>query len=286
MAHASATPPPLPKVVPPLVADFVLRALVKEPDRRHPSAGDFGRTALALAHQLHESPATADAGAGTSRAGGDTRLLTAATPAAAGSTTAAAEGTAPAPPTAPSRDDDLRHQRKVRNVLVAVGVVVVLLGFLLLRSCTGPAYARMPSVVGMSYAKASAALSAVGLQADRRAVHTGAAPAGRVLRQSENPGARLTKGTAVTLTVSAGPPIVQIRAADLLGRKIGDVERELTDQHLRVAVVTAPSQAAPGTVTAVAPTGALREGSTVTVTVAAAPAPPKKPKHGHHDHGD
>jgi serine/threonine-protein kinase len=209
-------------------------------------------------------------------------VLTATDTAAA---TASAERATDAPPTTPTRGDDVRHQRKVRNILVAVGVAVVLLGFLLLRACSGPAYARMPSVVGLSYAKAAAALSDVGLQADRRAVHTSAAPTGTVLRQSEDPGARLTKGTAVTLTVSAGPPIVQIRAADLLGRQIGDVERELTDQHLRVAVVTAPSQAAPGTVTAVAPTGALREGSTVTVTVAAAPAPPKKPEHGHHDHG-
>jgi tRNA A-37 threonylcarbamoyl transferase component Bud32 len=262
MAHATATPPALPKDVPPLVSDFVMRAMEKEPERRQPSAGDFGRTALALAHQLHASPAADDVAAEPQRTGGDTRVMTAAVPAA-----------------------DVRQQRKVRNVLIAVGVAVVLLGFLLLRSCTGPTYARMPSVVGSSYAKASAALRAVGLQADRRTVHTGAAPAGTVIRQSERPGTRLTKGTAVTLTVSAGPPIVQIRAADLLGRRLGDVERELTDQHLRVAVVSAPSPSEPGTVTAVAPTGALREGSTVTLTVAAAPKPPKD-KHGHHDHGD
>jgi tRNA A-37 threonylcarbamoyl transferase component Bud32 len=277
MAHATATPPALPKDVPALVSDFVMRAMEKEPERRQPSAGDFGRTALALAHQLHESPAGGRVAGEPQRSGGDTRVMTAAVPAAAPA--------APAPPTAEGVVADARQQRKVRNVLIAVGVAVVLLGFLLLRSCTGPTYARMPSVVGSSYTKASAALRAVGLQADRRAVHTGAAPAGTVIRQSEPPGTRLTKGTTVTLTVSAGPPIVQIRAADLLGRRLGDVERELTDQHLRVAVVSAPSPAEPGTVTAVAPTGALREGSTVTLTVAAAPKPPKD-KHGHHDHGD
>ena len=292
MAHATATPPPLPKDVPALVRDFVMRAMEKEPERRQPSAGDFGRTALALAHQLHDAPAVADVVDEPPSRSGDTRLLTAAVPSAAG---AAAASTAPTaddvPPTATARPAattgarDVRHQRKVRNILLAVGVAVVLLGFLVLRSCTGPTYARMPSVVGSSYAKASAALGAVGLTADRRAVHTTSAPPGTVLRQSERPGTRLTKGTTVTLTVSAGAPIVQIRAADLLGRQLGDVERELTGQHLRVAVVSAPSQATPGTVTAVAPTGALREGSTVTLTVAANPKPPKD-KHGHHDHGD
>jgi len=268
MAHATATPPALPKDVPSLVSDFVMRAMEKDPVRRHPSAGDFGRTALALATQLHEvgdaaEPATV---AVPAEPAGGTRVMTAATPTA----------------------DDGRQQRKVRNVMVAVGVVVVLLGFLLIRSCSGPTYVRMPSVVGTSYAKASAALDAAGLRADRRAVHTGAAPAGTVVRQSERPGTRLSKGTAVTLTVSAGPPIVRIRAADLLGRQIGDVQQELTSEHLRVDVVSTRSTQPAGTVTAVAPTGALREGSTVTVTVAATPAPPPKhnDKRGHHDHGD
>ncbi|HET6816972.1 MAG TPA: protein kinase [Mycobacteriales bacterium] len=277
MAHATATPPPLPKDVPPLVADFVLRAMEKDPARRPSSAGDFGRTALALATQLHDEPATAESPPATGPRPGETRLLTAPAVAAVAS-----------PPTAttPAADADAaRQQRRVRNVLIAIGAAVVLLGFLLLRSCGGPAYASMPSVVGTPYAKAVAALERVGLQADRRAVHTAAAPPGTVIRQSERAGTRLSKGTTVTLTVSAGPRTVQVRAEDLLGRRLPDVERALTAEHLRVAVVSAPSHAPAGTVTAVAPTGALREGSTVTVTVAAAPTP-AKPKHGHHDHGD
>src|SRR4051795_9068555 len=55
MAHATATPPPLPKDVPPLVADFVMRAMEKDAARRQPSAGDFGRTALALAGSLRDT---------------------------------------------------------------------------------------------------------------------------------------------------------------------------------------------------------------------------------------
>src|SRR3954452_13799238 len=70
MAHATSTPPALPKEVPPLVADFVMRALEKDPARRQPSAGDFGRTALALASTLRGPRAAEPA------AGGDTALLT------------------------------------------------------------------------------------------------------------------------------------------------------------------------------------------------------------------
>jgi protein kinase-like protein/PASTA domain-containing protein len=279
MAHATATPPPLPKDVPPLVAGFVLRAMEKDPARRHPSAGDFGRTALALAASLHDSdghdalPSPSDVRAAVPPRGG-TRVLTAAT--AAG------------PATTATADDD-GHRRRVRNIMVAVGVAVVLLGALLLRSCTGTTDVQMPRVVGQPYAKAAAALATAGLHAQRRAVRSDTAPAGTVVRQSERPGTRVSKGATITLTVSAGPRLVQLRAADLVGRAVADAVRALAAEHLHATVVSAPSRAPAGTVTAVAPTGALREGSTVTVTVAAAAPPPHKhpkPKHGHGDHGD
>src|SRR4051794_17393105 len=63
MAHVSAPAPPLPKDTPPIVADLVTQALDKEPERRPSSAGDFGRTALALAATLRTP-------------GGDTKLMT------------------------------------------------------------------------------------------------------------------------------------------------------------------------------------------------------------------
>src|SRR4051812_16349399 len=88
MAHATATPPPLPRDVPPPVAGFVMRAMEKDPARRHPSAGDFGRTALAVAASLHDAAdadgaAAAPAPAGSDRSSGGTRVLTAATTAGA-----------------------------------------------------------------------------------------------------------------------------------------------------------------------------------------------------------
>jgi eukaryotic-like serine/threonine-protein kinase len=277
MAHATATPPSLPKDVPPLVADFVMRAMEKDPGRRQPSAGDFGRTALALAASLHDPDDETDAreaSPAAPRGSGGTRLLTAASAGAMPARTVAAP-------------DEERQRRRVRNVMIAVGVAVVLLGALLLRGCTGTTTVQMPRVVGQSYAKAAAALDKAGLHAQRRTLHSDAA-VGTVLRQSERPGTSVSEGATVTLTVSSGPRTAQVRASDLLGRPLADAVRALTAKHLHVAVVRAPSAAAAGTVTAVAPTGALREGSTVTVTVAAPIAPEHhdKPKHGHGDHGD
>jgi tRNA A-37 threonylcarbamoyl transferase component Bud32 len=285
MAHATATPPPLAKDVPALVDDFVMRAMEKDPARRHPSAGDFGRTALALAASLHDTagapePAAAAAAASTASAPvapppGGTRVLTAATSAGVGAA-------------GPAAVDDDQHRRRVRNIMVAVGVAVVVLGALLLRACTATTYVQMPRVVGQPYAKAAATLDTAGLHAQRQATHSNSAAAGTVLRQSESPGARVSDGATVTLTVSTGPRLVQVRASDLLGRRLADATRALAAKHLLVNVVSAASEAAAGTVTAVAPTGALREGSTVTVTVAAPPPDKhsKPPKHGHHDHGD
>src|SRR4051812_41564416 len=110
MAHATASPPPLPKDIPPLVADFVMRALEKDPARRHPSAGDFGRTALALAASLDDpagQPEEAKSPPATDQhvapAAGGTRLLTAAGPAAAAGVAGAV-------------DDDQQRRRGPHNL--------------------------------------------------------------------------------------------------------------------------------------------------------------------------
>jgi len=271
MAHATTSPPALPKDVPPLVADFVMRALEKDPARRQPSAGDFGRTALALCGSLR-APAPSSESASKPAA---TALLTApvVTP----------------PPTqqtkAPAPIDETRRKR-IRNSFIAVGAAVVLVGFLLLRSCTGPAYARVPAVTGESYARAAAALDAVGLDASRQTVHDPTHSRGVVLRQSEKAGTRLSKGSTVTLTVASGPRLVNVDPSAYVGQPLGAVEQALKALGLHVRTASVPSTAPAGTVTKVDPSGQVREGSTVTVTVASPPPPPKHDKHKHGDHGD
>jgi beta-lactam-binding protein with PASTA domain len=110
-----------------------------------------------------------------------------------------------------------------------------------------------------------------------------------VLKQSARRGDRIPTGRTITLTVSTGPADVLINEADYVGRPSADVSRELTAKHLFVQLKPGPATAPAGTVTAVDPSGPVREGATVTLTVASAPGPPGK-EHGpgkppkHHDH--
>jgi serine/threonine-protein kinase len=273
MAHLNTSPPPMPDSVPPLVADFVMRALDKEPAQRQPSAGDFGRTALALAAQLRTETTGTEP---TTVKPTPTVVMT-------------------APPTAvtsASGDVDDHQRKRVRNWFIVTGVVVVLLGFLLLHSCAngGVDTARVPRLVGDTYKDAAHTLRARGFEVHRDSVHRVNIPAGTVVGQSVKRGTELRTGSVVTLQVSSGPSTVTIDAGAYLGRPVHEVESELKSKHLDVTLVSAPSQAPAGTVIAVAPTGDMQEGQTVTVTVATPahvppghakkPKPPK-PEHGH-----
>ena len=274
MAHLNTSPPPIPDSVPPLVTDFVMRALDKEPARRQPSAGDFGRTALALAAQLRTEPTGTD-------------------PTTVGPTPTAVMPTPPTSVATAAADIDDGQRKRVRNWFIVTGVGVVLLGFLLLHSCTngGVDTAKVPRLVGDTYSDAAHTLRARGFDVHRDGVHRVDVPAGTVVAQSAKRGTELRVGSVVTLQVSTGPSTVAIDPNAYLGRPANDVAKDLKAQRLEVVLVSAPSQAPAGTVIAVEPTGDVQEGQTVTVTVAATHVPPGhgkqgKPPKGEHGHGD
>jgi tRNA A-37 threonylcarbamoyl transferase component Bud32 len=256
MAHVSTPPPPLPKDTPPIVADLVTRALDKEPDKRPSSAGDFGRTALALAASLREP-------------GGDTRLLTAAYPTAEPVPTAHTPTAPPPPPAGPSD----RERRRLRNIFIGIGAAVVVLGFVLLHSCAGGAQqVTMPRVIGESFGRAATALHAIGLNATQRTIHDAHRSAGEVLAQSAPVGARLGAGHSVVLTVASGPRTETVNSSDYVGHPAPEVVAALRAKNLVVTTrTTATNDAPPGSVLSVTPSGSLHEGDPVTVTVAAAP---------------
>ena len=225
MAHLNTAPPPLPKDVPPLVVDFVNQALEKDPARRQPTAGDFGRTALALATNLRTASEAEPVAAHPATPHPPTKLLTTVTPAPAS-----------APVAAPYDPD--KERRRIRNVFIAVGAAIVLLGFLVLHSCAGSAAPKSPT------AKPSS-----------------------------------------TPSPSASAATVTVRAPDYLGRPLADARSALVAAGLNVSVTSVASTARAGSVVGVSPTGVLRRGSTVTLTVAT--APPKPPRKAHHGkHGD
>jgi eukaryotic-like serine/threonine-protein kinase len=258
MAHVSAPTPPLPKDTPPVVADLVNRALEKEPSRRPSSAGDFGRTALALAATLR-------------RPDGDTKLLTAAYP--------TGERT-----TATPRPVSDAERRRLRNIFVAVGAAVVIAGFLLLHSCAGGAQqVTMPTVTGQSFSQAADALHAIGLNAAQHVVHDAGHQPGQVTGQSVANGTRLGTGSTVVLTVASGPRSETVNPTDYIGQPANQVTAALRAKNLVVVATSTQTNAFPaGSVVSVSPSGLLHEDDTVTVTVAAAPPPPRD----HHGKGN
>jgi eukaryotic-like serine/threonine-protein kinase len=266
MAHLNAPPPPLPKDTPPIVADLVNRSLDKEPSRRPSSAGDFGRTALALAATLRKP------------GGGDTRIMTVPHPIAT-----EPEATATTGASASSSFD--ADRKRLRNIFIAIGAAVVVLGFLLLHSCAGGAQqVTMPRVTGESFDQAAKALHAIGLNPTQHVVHDAGHRAGLVLNQSVATGTRLGAGSSVTLTVASGPRTESVNPADYLGHPVADVVAALKAKNLVVRTTTTATKAAPaGSVVSLTPTGSLHEGDTVTVTVATAPAPPHDHHKGKHD---
>jgi len=189
MAHATTEPPALPSDTPPLVADFVMRALSKDPAQRQPSAGDFGRTALALSAQLSSRPEP-------------TAVL------ATGEMPAAAAAAAASVSTALAGHD--QEQRRIRNIFIGVGAAVILLGFLLLHSCTdsGVNRASVPNVMGKTYSAAAHALRGDGFVVARK-TRTSSATAGTVI--GVEPTGSVAEGATVTLTVAVppvAPPVI------------------------------------------------------------------------------
>jgi hypothetical protein len=95
-----------------------------------------------------------------------------------------------------------------------------------------------------------------------------------------------TRSPSPRSTPSTSAATVTVRASDYLGRPVAQARSALVAAGLNVRVTSVVSTAGAGSVVGVSPTGTVRRGSTVTLTVATAPtkAPPK-PRHGKHGKG-
>src|SRR6266542_3581360 len=129
----------------------------------------------------------------------------------------------------------------------------------------------VPSVSGQPITTAGQLLARAGFQVRERARPNRWVKAGIVLAQDPPAGTRLERGTPVTLTISTGPAAVTVDPADYLGQALDDVRDALIRLGLQVAVETGPASGEPGTVVGITPSGALRQGETVTITVASSP---------------
>jgi eukaryotic-like serine/threonine-protein kinase len=164
-------------------------------------------------------------------------------------------------------------RRGMRHSLLAVAVAITLL---LAGVMTAAARQRsvtvVPSVDGQLIATAGQALTRAGFEVRERTRPDQSSRAGQVLSQSPAAGTRLQRGRPVTVDVSSGPPVVLVDPARYLGKPLNGVQSALIRLGLRVSVISGAPGKQPGMVKAINPSGTLRQGDGVTITIAS-PAP-------------
>lgn len=129
----------------------------------------------------------------------------------------------------------------------------------------------VPSASGQPITTAGPLLARAGFVVRERAQPNPSVKAGIVLAQAPAAGMRRKPGTPVTLIVSSGPAAVAVDPAHYLGQPLDVARTALIKLGLRITVKTAPASGDPGTVVGIAPSGTLRQGDTVAITVASFP---------------
>jgi serine/threonine-protein kinase len=253
MAHRERPLPPLPWWVPADVAAFVAELTAKDPARRPGSAGAVSLRAAGLAARLaaSESPATSWAG----------RREHTAAPAV--TVTGHRAGYPAAAPLA-----QLQTQRFSALPAAAVG--------------RGPRPWHGWRTVTARPGSAAAAAVAVVV----------AVVAAIMLGSVIEPGPATHAGTIPSAAPSAParpaqPPIVEVRAAALIGQPVAAAAHRLRRQGLSVRVRWRPSgEQSAGTVMAVRPAGPRPVGSTIILVAAVRPAPSGNGNNSHGGHHD
>jgi serine/threonine-protein kinase len=103
---------------------------------------------------------------------------------------------------------------------------------------SGPSNVSVPSVVNMRQADAQAALSAAGLTSTVKQAPSTAFAAGHVISQSPSAGTSVAPQSNVTITVSTGPPPVDV--PNVVGMSEADAEAALQNVGLGFTVQTTP----------------------------------------------
>jgi serine/threonine protein kinase len=163
------------------------------------------------------------------------------------------------------------RRRRPLAVTAILAVLVMLVTVLTAATTQRVPTIMVPSVSGQPITTAGQLLVRAGFQVRERTQANWSVKAGVVLAQDPPAGRQLKRGTLVTLTVSTGPAAVAVDPADYLGQPLDIVRTALIRLGLQVAIATAPAGGDPETVVGIAPSGALRQGDTVTITVASFP---------------
>ncbi|MDA8209091.1 MAG: protein kinase [Actinomycetota bacterium] len=304
--------PRLEAPIPDGVADLVASMLAKEPASR-PSAASVSQSARRLAGSAREGAALEEATAALSitdlpgvaaaiaaapagaptlqEAGvprGGTRLLPKEPPAPKAAE-ASDMPSAPGTGLGPGRLGKRFGRRRLAMAGIAALAIVVVAAW---AAFSGPGQVKVPSLVGMSYSRASAAAAKDGLKVTEQVADFADSPAGEVMAETPKAGVEAKPGSVVKLLVASGKVVVS--PSELVGQPYAKAQAILESFGLKTSLVPVISTSTPGDVVAVAPTGQVMIGSSVaidyavappttTTTTTAPPQPPGPPGKKHHN---
>ena len=136
-------------------------------------------------------------------------------------------------------DDDDRGPARTSTYIVILAVLLAILGgmlFILARTLGvgGSKESVVPTVVGDPQATAVKKLEDAGLKPDIKNRPDSANPAGQVLEQSPSPGARVKRGSSVTITVAGQPE--QLTVPNVVNKNFKDATEQLENVGFAVRV--------------------------------------------------
>jgi tRNA A-37 threonylcarbamoyl transferase component Bud32 len=231
--------PPLPASVPAEVRRFVRAMLEQEPARRPDSAAAVAEAAARMAELLDEAPPAPQSPAPVR------------------------QSTRPRP-RRPRRGRFARGRAAAAAVVAAVAAVA---GGLVLTAGAAPTTVRVPNFRGQLERAATSSLAAAHLVSSARVVDVAGASAQLVVAQRPRAGTRVRPGTRVVLTVASG--YVVLRAGSLDGLSYSAAVSVLRRDGLRAARLDSlVAGAGAGHVVAFRPSGRLKEGAVVALSLA------------------
>ena len=293
LRHVQEPPPPLPGDTPAPLVEIVDRALQKEPAERY-------RDGRALAHALNRAreelpdedlpaqrPAVRTGAVGllerevgtstTAPLVRDRRDRTAATRSAAAANGPAATAKGPTAtakgPTGTRIGNPVSSRRNVnpaerrQRVAIFVCVLAVVGGMIAAALAIAPKHVKVPSLRGMSQGRVTATAHRLHLRLTLKHRHS-IAPAGIALAQTPRAGSSVKQGSALTVTLSDGPPPVPV--PKLVGYSSADAQSAVKQAKLQPTITMVPALGgAPGDVIAQSPDAGrhIAPGSTVTLSV-------------------
>ncbi len=240
MKHLSTAPKPPSKLrpdIPPELDMVVLRALAKSPDDRYQSADEMEADLERVARGARVSATTADTATQV------LRRPAAAAAAAASATAATMIATPPStaaagiPPTVVEEEEEYEEggERPLWPWLVAAGFVIaaIIAGFFVYQELSGSkATVPVNNYVGEKQAQAEQQIRGAHLvPAVKKGPHGSIDDKGKVFKQDPDAGAKVDKGSTVTIWVSTGPPKVTVPAVK--GQQWPDAQQTLVNAGLK-----------------------------------------------------